>query len=54
MMLQHIPGNWYKKEAMFEDNSAAEAIKGVLQLKSNFTKEALVVVLFHDHGSRGR
>ena len=28
------------------------AIKGVLQLKNIFTKDDVVVVLFHDHGSR--
>ena len=37
---------------MFLCNSAGAAIKGVLQLKENFNSEDLVVVLFHDHGSR--
>jgi len=37
---------------MFLGNSAGAAIKGVLQLKENFKPEDLVVVLFHDHGSR--
>lgn len=41
-----------KKEAMFVGNSAGAAIKGVLQLKDHFTKDDIVVVLFHDHGSR--
>ena len=41
-----------KKEGMFLGNSAGAAIKGVLQLKENFKPEDLVVVLFHDHGSR--
>lgn len=41
-----------KKEGMFLGNSAGAAIKGVLQLKEHFTKEDVVVVLFHDHGSR--
>ena len=27
-------------------------MKGVLQLKKHFTKNDVVVVLFHDHGSR--
>jgi cystathionine beta-synthase len=40
------------EEAMFLGNSAGAAIKGVLQLKDHFTKEDVVVVLFHDHGSR--
>ena len=41
-----------KEEGMFLGNSAGSAIKGVLQLKKNFTKDDVVVVLFHDHGSR--
>lgn len=41
-----------KEEGMFLGNSAGAAIKGVLQLKDNFTKDDVVVVLFHDHGSR--
>jgi cystathionine beta-synthase len=41
-----------KEEGMFLGNSAGAAIKGVLQLKDHFTKDDVVVVLFHDHGSR--
>ncbi|WP_339709297.1 cysteine synthase family protein [uncultured Kriegella sp.] len=41
-----------REEAMFLGNSAGSAIKGVLQLKEHFSKDDLVVVLFHDHGSR--
>ena len=41
-----------RKEAMFLGNSAGAAIKGVLQLGDNFNKNDVVVVLFHDHGSR--
>ncbi|WP_276390472.1 PLP-dependent cysteine synthase family protein [Eudoraea chungangensis] len=41
-----------KEEGMFLGNSAGAAIKGVLQLKEHFSKEDVVVVLFHDHGSR--
>ncbi|NKI28006.1 cysteine synthase family protein [Arenibacter sp. 6A1] len=41
-----------KEEAMFLGNSAGAAIKGLLQLKEHFTKDDVVVVLFHDHGSR--
>ncbi|WP_296314283.1 PLP-dependent cysteine synthase family protein [Winogradskyella sp. UBA3174] len=41
-----------KEEAMFLGNSAGAAIKGVLQLKEHFKPEDVVVVLFHDHGSR--
>ncbi len=41
-----------REEGMFLGNSAGSAIKGVLQLKEHFTKNDVVVVLFHDHGSR--
>ena len=41
-----------KEEGMFLGNSAGAAIKGVLQLKDLFKPDDLVVVLFHDHGSR--
>ena len=37
---------------MFLGNSAGAAIKGVLQLKEHFGPGDVVVVLFHDHGSR--
>jgi cystathionine beta-synthase len=41
-----------RKEGMFLGNSAGAAIKGVLQLKEHFNEDDVVVVLFHDHGSR--
>lgn len=41
-----------REEGMFVGNSAGAAIKGVLQLKEHFKKDDVVVVLFHDHGSR--
>ncbi|WP_299364629.1 PLP-dependent cysteine synthase family protein [Winogradskyella sp.] len=41
-----------KEEGMFLGNSAGAAIKGVLQLKEHFSPDDVVVVLFHDHGSR--
>lgn len=41
-----------KTEGMFLGNSAGSAMKGILQLKEHFTKDDIVVVLFHDHGSR--
>src|SRR5690554_3136325 len=41
-----------KMEGFFLGNSAGAAIKGLLQLKDKFTKDDVVVVLFHDHGSR--
>ena len=37
---------------MFLGNSAGAAIKGLLQLKNYFNEDDVVVVLFHDHGSR--
>lgn len=41
-----------REEGMFVGNSAGAAIKGVLQLKEHFNEDDVVVVLFHDHGSR--
>ncbi len=41
-----------KVEGMFLGNSAGAALKGILQLKEHFKKDDVVVVLFHDHGSR--
>lgn len=41
-----------REEGMFVGNSAGAAVKGLLQLKEHFTKDDVVVVLFHDHGSR--
>ncbi len=41
-----------REEGMFLGNSAGAAVKGLLQLKEHFKKDDVVVVLFHDHGSR--
>lgn len=41
-----------KEEGIFVGNSAGSAIKGLLQLKEHFKPDDIVVVLFHDHGSR--
>ncbi len=41
-----------KEEGIFAGNSSGAAIKGVLQLSNEFKKEDIVVVLFHDSGSR--
>lgn len=41
-----------REEGMFLGNSAGAAIKGVLQLEEHFGPDDVVVVLFHDHGSR--
>jgi cystathionine beta-synthase len=40
------------EEGIFVGNSAGSAVKGLLQLKDHFKKDDVVVVLFHDHGSR--
>jgi cystathionine beta-synthase len=40
------------EEGIFVGNSAGAAIKGVLQLKEHFKQEDVVVVLFHDSGTR--
>lgn len=41
-----------KEEGIFVGNSAGAALKGVLQMKAELTADDVVVVLFHDHGSR--
>jgi len=41
-----------KEEGIFAGNSCGAAIKGVLQLKRNFKKSDVVVVLLHDSGTR--
>ena len=41
-----------REEGIFVGNSAGAAIKGVLQMGDQLTKDDVVVVLFHDHGSR--
>lgn len=40
------------EEGIFVGNSAGAAIKGLIQLKEHFKPEDVVVVLFHDSGSR--
>ena len=41
-----------RKEGIFAGNSAGSAIAGLLQLKDKLKPEDVVVVIFHDHGSR--
>lgn len=41
-----------REEGIFAGNSCGAAVKGVLQLKENFSKDDVVVVLLHDSGSR--
>ncbi|NUM49552.1 MAG: pyridoxal-phosphate dependent enzyme [Flavobacteriales bacterium] len=41
-----------KQEGIWAGNSAGAAIAGILQMKDRFKKGDVVVVIFHDHGSR--
>lgn len=41
-----------REEGIFVGYSAGNALKGLLQLKDKLSKDDLVVVIFHDHGSR--
>ncbi|WP_443939602.1 pyridoxal-phosphate dependent enzyme [Pedobacter sp. MW01-1-1] len=41
-----------RKEGIFVGNSAGAAVAGLLQLKDKLKPEDVVVVIFHDHGSR--
>lgn len=48
MMTRRIP----REEGIFVGNSAGSALAGILQMKDMFTKDDVVVVIFHDHGTR--
>ncbi|MCM3879473.1 MAG: pyridoxal-phosphate dependent enzyme, partial [Vicinamibacterales bacterium] len=41
-----------REEGIFAGNSAGAAMAGLLQLRDRLTKDDVVVVIFHDHGSR--
>ena len=41
-----------REEGIFAGNSAGSAMAGLLQLREHFIKDDVVVVIFHDHGSR--
>ena len=41
-----------KDEGIFVGNSAGAAIAGLLQMKNKFKKDDVIVVIFHDHGTR--
>ena len=41
-----------REEGIFAGNSAGSAMAGLLQLKDQFTADDVIVVVFHDHGSR--
>ena len=48
VMTRRIP----REEGIFAGNSAGSAMAGLMQLKDKFKKGDLVVVIFHDHGTR--
>ena len=41
-----------REEGIFAGNSAGSAMAGLLQLRDRFTDDDVIVVVFHDHGSR--
>jgi len=41
-----------REEGIFAGNSAGSAVAGLIQLREHFTAADVVVVIFHDHGSR--
>ena len=41
-----------RKEGIFAGNSAGSAVAGLLQLKDELKEGDVVVIIFHDHGSR--
>jgi cystathionine beta-synthase len=41
-----------REEGIFAGNSAGSAMAGLLQLKDHFKPDDVIVVIFHDHGSR--
>lgn len=48
MMTRRIP----REEGIFAGNSAGSAMAGLLQMKDIFKEGDVVVVIFHDHGTR--
>lgn len=48
IMTRRIP----REEGIFSGNSAGSAMAGLLQIKDKFKKGDVVVVIFHDHGTR--
>ncbi len=41
-----------RKEGIFAGNSAGSAVAGLLQMKDQLKKDDVVVIIFHDHGTR--
>ncbi len=48
IMTRRIP----REEGIFAGNSAGSAMAGIIQMKDMFKKSDVVVVIFHDHGTR--
>lgn len=48
VMTRRIP----REEGIFAGNSAGSAMAGIMQLKNEFKEGDVVVVIFHDHGTR--
>lgn len=48
VMTRRIP----REEGIFAGNSAGSALAGLIQMKDMFKKGDVVVVIFHDHGTR--
>jgi cystathionine beta-synthase len=48
IMTRRIP----REEGIFAGNSAGSALAGLLQMKNRFKEGDVVVVIFHDHGTR--
>jgi cystathionine beta-synthase len=48
MMTRRIP----REEGIFVGNSAGSALAGIMQMNEMFKKDDVVVVIFHDHGTR--
>ena len=48
VMTRRIP----REEGIFAGNSAGSAVAGLLQMKDRFKKDDIVVIIFHDHGTR--
>ena len=48
IMTRRIP----REEGIFVGNSAGSAMAGIVQMKDQFKKGDVVVVIFHDHGTR--
>lgn len=48
LMTRRIP----REEGIFAGNSAGSAMAGLVQMKDRFKKGDVVVVIFHDHGTR--